>query len=142
MANADFIGDIVKNKYHKNSPGVFSICSANPYVLRASIRAAKKSDLSLLIESTCNQVNQYGGYMNLKPEEYVNYIDAIAEEMEFPLDRIFLGGDHLGPSVWKNEPAESAMKKSVEMIRAYVRAGFQKSIWMPACLARMIPIRS
>jgi D-tagatose-1,6-bisphosphate aldolase subunit GatZ/KbaZ len=37
-----------------------------------------------------------------------------------------LGGDHLGPNVWQNEPAESALDKSKVLIRDYVQAGFVK----------------
>jgi D-tagatose-1,6-bisphosphate aldolase subunit GatZ/KbaZ len=126
MLNKDPIDKIVKNRNLEKPPGIFSICSANPYVLRASMQTAKKNNLPLLIESTCNQVNQFGGYMNLKPSGYVRYIETIARETDFPMDQILLGGDHLGPSVWKNEPAASAMQKSIELVRAYIRGGFRK----------------
>jgi D-tagatose-1,6-bisphosphate aldolase subunit GatZ/KbaZ len=39
---------------------------------------------------------------------------------------VILGGDHLGPLTWQNEPEESAMEKSGELIRGYVAAGFTK----------------
>ncbi|MCF0145988.1 MAG: class II D-tagatose-bisphosphate aldolase, non-catalytic subunit, partial [Eubacterium sp.] len=37
-----------------------------------------------------------------------------------------LGGDHLGPLNWQNEPEESAMAKSEELVRMFVLAGFKK----------------
>jgi D-tagatose-1,6-bisphosphate aldolase subunit GatZ/KbaZ len=40
----------------------------------------------------------------------------------FPQERLILGGDHLGPNCWQNEPADAAMEKSIELIKAYVRA--------------------
>ena len=126
MAKTSFIKEIIKKRHLNQPPGIFSICSANSYVLRACMQVAKSSNIPLLIESTCNQVNQYGGYMNLKPNEYVRYIKSIAQESEFPFEKIILGGDHLGPSVWRDEPSDSAMQKSTELVRQYVRAGFKK----------------
>jgi D-tagatose-1,6-bisphosphate aldolase subunit GatZ/KbaZ len=80
----------------------------------------------LLIESTCNQVNQFGGYTGMTPADFVAYVCAVAAENDFPLERLLLGGDHLGPNVWQNEPACSAMQKSAVMLRAYVQAGYTK----------------
>jgi D-tagatose-1,6-bisphosphate aldolase subunit GatZ/KbaZ len=37
-----------------------------------------------------------------------------------------LGGDHLGPNCWQDEPAAVAMEKSIDLIKAYVAAGFSK----------------
>jgi D-tagatose-1,6-bisphosphate aldolase subunit GatZ/KbaZ len=53
-------------------------------------------------------------------------VRGIAEENNIPFENIILGGDHLGPNVWQNEPAESALQKSAIMIRDYVQAGFVK----------------
>jgi D-tagatose-1,6-bisphosphate aldolase subunit GatZ/KbaZ len=80
----------------------------------------------VLIESTCNQVNQFGGYTGMTPADFVRFVHDKAAENKFPLDNIILGGDHLGPNVWQNEPAEMAMQKSRAMIRDYIQAGFQK----------------
>ena len=41
-------------------------------------------------------------------------------------DRLILGGDHLGPLVWKNETEDSAMGKAEELIAQYIEAGFSK----------------
>ena len=37
-----------------------------------------------------------------------------------------MGGDHLGPLTWQNEPEEQAMEKSVELVKLFVSAGFKK----------------
>jgi D-tagatose-1,6-bisphosphate aldolase subunit GatZ/KbaZ len=71
-------------------------------------------------------VNQYGGYTGMTPKDFVSYIRGIAAENDFPFEDVILGGDHLGPNVWQNEPAESAMDKSKVLIRDYVQAGFVK----------------
>ena len=106
--------------------GIPSVCSAHPYVIKQTLRVFKILRVLPLIESTCNQVNQFGGYTGLTPKDFVAYIRSIAVENDFPFENIVLGGDHLGPSVWQNELAESAMDKSKMMIRDYVRAGFVK----------------
>jgi D-tagatose-1,6-bisphosphate aldolase subunit GatZ/KbaZ len=79
-----------------------------------------------LIEATCNQVNQFGGYTGMTPVKFVEYVREIAETNNFPFEKIILGGDHLGPSVWQHEPAAAAMQKAEVLIRDYVQAGFTK----------------
>ena len=87
---------------------------------------AAKTNVPVLIEATCNQVNQFGGYTGMIPSEFVHYIQKTAAENGLPAESVILGGDHLGPNVWKNEPASSAMEKSSQMMGNYVRAGFTK----------------
>lgn len=106
--------------------GIYSVCSANRFVLEASMRQAKSDEGILLIEATSNQVDQFGGYTGMAPAQFVSYVKDIARAMEFPFEKVVLGGDHLGPNVWQNEAAESAMAKSRQLIRAYVSAGFNK----------------
>ncbi len=104
--------------------GIPSVCSAHPWVLRTAMR--QMAGGYLLVEATCNQVNQFGGYTGMTPVDFIAYVRGIARENDFPLEKLILGGDHLGPNVWQNEPAESAMQKSLDMVRAYVQAGFTK----------------
>lgn len=107
-----------------SSGGIPSICSAHPAVLREALRAAKAGNV--LIEATCNQVNQFGGYTGLTPADFAAYVRGLAEQAGGNPRNVILGGDHLGPFVWQAEPADAAMQKSLDMIRAYVRAGFTK----------------
>lgn len=51
---------------------------------------------------------------------------GIADKNSFPHDQLILGGDHLEPLVWENEPADSAMSKARGMVHEYVSAGFTK----------------
>ena len=121
-----YLDEIVKAQKRGEAKGIPSICSAHPYVLRGTLRVSKTLRVPALIESTCNQVNQFGGYTGMTPADFVRYVRGFAEENQFPFENIILGGDHLGPSVWQNEPTDSAMQKSAVMIKDYVQAGFVK----------------
>jgi D-tagatose-1,6-bisphosphate aldolase subunit GatZ/KbaZ len=106
--------------------GIYSICSANRFVLKAGMLQAGRDDSLLLIESTSNQVNQFGGYTGQTPAEFVKFVREIATETGLHQKKIILGGDHLGPHVWRNVPARMAMQRASEMVVAYVQAGFSK----------------
>jgi D-tagatose-bisphosphate aldolase class II non-catalytic subunit len=106
--------------------GIPSVCSAHPLVLEASMRATLPTELPLLIEATCNQVNQDGGYTGMTPKDFRTFVERIAAETGFPTQRIILAGDHLGPNPWKTLPAAEAMEKAEVMISAFAAAGFSK----------------
>lgn len=106
--------------------GIYSICSANEYVIEAAMDRAQSDSASVLIEATANQVNQFGGYTGMKPADFRDFVWSIAEKAGFPVERIILGGDHLGPLTWKKEKAEAAMEKAAQLVRQYVLAGFTK----------------
>ncbi|WP_419694948.1 D-tagatose-bisphosphate aldolase, class II, non-catalytic subunit [Mesorhizobium muleiense] len=106
--------------------GIASVCSAHPLVIEAALRhgAARRADV--LIEATCNQVNHDGGYTGMTPAGFRSFVEAQAHKVGFPVDRLILGGDHLGPNPWKHMAAAAAMKKAAAMIDAYASAGFTK----------------
>ncbi|ECE9764430.1 tagatose-bisphosphate aldolase, partial [Salmonella enterica subsp. enterica serovar Typhimurium] len=106
--------------------GICSVCSAHPLVIESALLFDLNTDNKVLIEATSNQVNQFGGYTGMKPADFRDFVYGIAQEVGFPRERLILGGDHLGPNCWQNEPAAAAMEKSVELIKAYVAAGFSK----------------
>jgi D-tagatose-1,6-bisphosphate aldolase subunit GatZ/KbaZ len=106
--------------------GITSICSANTFVIKAAILNAKKNSKMVLIESTSNQVDQFGGYSGLTPEEFKESVLDIARQVSYPVENIILGGDHLGPNRWQNENLDSAFKKAIDQVSAYVAAGFNK----------------
>ncbi len=121
-----YLDEILQAQKRGEAKGITSICSAHPHVIQQTLKVSKTFEVSPLIEATCNQVNQFGGYTGMTPAKFVEYVRGIAEENTFPFENIILGGDHLGPNVWQNEPAESALQKSEVMIRDYVQAGFTK----------------
>lgn len=106
--------------------GICSVCSAHPLVIESALRFDLNTDSKVLIEATSNQVNQFGGYTGMKPADFRDFVYNIAQNIGFPRERLILGGDHLGPNCWQNEPAAEAMEKSVALIKAYVSAGFSK----------------
>jgi D-tagatose-1,6-bisphosphate aldolase subunit GatZ/KbaZ len=121
-----YLDDVVAAQKCGEAKGITSVCSAHPYVIKQTLKVAKTFNVSPLIEATCNQVNQFGGYTGMTPKAFVTYVRGIAEENNFPFENIILGGDHLGPNVWQSESAESAMEKSKTLVRDYVQAGFLK----------------
>jgi D-tagatose-1,6-bisphosphate aldolase subunit GatZ/KbaZ len=106
--------------------GLYSVCCSNEHVLLAAMQVARRYGTLLLIEATSNQVDQFGGYTGMTPPQYRDYVLQLAHTQDFPVDRLILGGDHLGPNAWQKRPAVEAMANARELIAAYVAAGFQK----------------
>lgn len=106
--------------------GIYSACSANEYVIRAVITAGKLNNSFVLIESTANQCDQFGGYTGMTPAQFKEFVNRIADEIGFEKNKIFLGGDHLGPLTWTHLPESEAMENAKELVRQYVLAGFTK----------------
>lgn len=118
--------DIAEWRGRPGPSGIPSICTAHPMAIEAAMRCTLPTDLPLLIEATCNQVNQDGGYTGMTPTDFRSFVEGIAARVGFPTERLILGGDHLGPNPWKDLPAGEAMAKAETMIRAYAAAGFAK----------------
>ena len=115
-------GEIVAAHKHSGHGGIVSVCSAHPAVVRAAAELAREYGAPLLLESTSNQVDQFGGYTGLTPAEYIAQTRAM-----LPADcDVTFGGDHLGPNRWQHLPADEAMTNSEELIRSYVAAGYEK----------------
>lgn len=106
--------------------GIYSVCSADRSVLRAAMVQARRDAVIVLIEATSNQVNQFGGYTGMTPPDFRSFVHSIADEVGLPLGRIVLGGDHLGPHVWRSQGSHAAMGLARDLVRDYVQAGFTK----------------
>lgn len=106
--------------------GITSVCSAHPLVLEAACREARRAGTAVLIEATCNQVNQDGGYTGMTPAGFRAFVLGIAEAAGLDAAHLILGGDHLGPNPWKALPADEAMSKAEALVAAYTAAGFRK----------------
>lgn len=120
------IGNIARERAAGARTGIASICTAHPMVIEATLIHAKSAAGDVLIEATCNQVNQEGGYTGMTPADFRRFVENIADRVGFDRQRIILGGDHLGPNPWKSLPAEQAMLRAERMVDAYARAGFTK----------------
>ncbi len=106
--------------------GITSVCSAHPTVIEAALLEAAATHQFALIEATCNQVNQHGGYTGMTPLAFRTFVLQIAATLNFPPSKILFGGDHLGPNPWRKLSAKDAMAKALTMTHAYAAAGFAK----------------
>jgi D-tagatose-1,6-bisphosphate aldolase subunit GatZ/KbaZ len=117
---------VVQRNRQNQAVGICSVCSANPWVIEAAMCQAVEDQSAVCIESTCNQVNQFGGYTGLAPSQFVAFVRSIAARIGFPEHRILFGSDHLGPYPWRSEPSQAALDKAAGLVRASVAAGYTK----------------
>lgn len=117
---------IVELQKQGKNVGIYSVCSANGYVIEAAFKRGLSDGSCVLIESTANQCDQNGGYTGMTPADFKKFVLEIADRNGFDRNRIFLGGDHLGPLTFAYKDEAEAMSDSEELIRHYVAAGFTK----------------
>jgi D-tagatose-1,6-bisphosphate aldolase subunit GatZ/KbaZ len=118
--------DIIARNRAGQGGGLPAWCTAHPQVLAAILHSYRDDAAPILIEATCNQVNQFGGYTGMTPADFVAFVQGIARAEGVDPARLILGGDHLGPNPWKSEPGTQAMAKARDMVAAYAAAGFTK----------------
>lgn len=126
MSRQNPLKDVVKAQKSGKSKGIYSICSSNSFVIEACLEQELRSENYILIESTSNQVNQYGGYTGMNAAQFSEFVRKLALNVGFPENRILLGGDHLGPNAWQDEPAQTAMEKSCALVSDAIKAGYSK----------------
>jgi D-tagatose-1,6-bisphosphate aldolase subunit GatZ/KbaZ len=117
---------LAESRRQDRPEGIYSVCSAHPWVLEAAIDQALEDESDLLIEATSNQVNHLGGYTGMLPADFRRLVVDIAARKGFDQSRLILGGDHLGPNPWQTQPAKQAMEEAERTVEAYARAGFLK----------------
>jgi D-tagatose 6-phosphate 4-epimerase len=117
---------LVSERLTDGRAGVTSVCTAHPIVIEAALSLALCTDRRVLIEATCNQVNQDGGYTGMTPADFRKFVESIAARVGLDSSRVIFGGDHLGPNPWKHLAADEAMQRAKAMIDGYARAGFTK----------------
>ncbi|SEO30195.1 tagatose-bisphosphate aldolase noncatalytic subunit [Actinacidiphila rubida] len=122
----NLLDEVVQRHKAGGSQGITSVCSAHPLVIEAAARQAQDSGDYLLVEATSNQVDQYGGYTGMRPVDFRDLVHGIAAETGLQLDRVILGGDHLGPNRWRALPPHEAMEHAEALVAAYAAAGFTK----------------
>ena len=124
------MSDTLRNIITRNQAGeciaIPSVCSAHPEVLSASMQLASNLNLPMVIEATSNQVNQFGGYTGMNAHKFVSFIDDLKSKHRIASNIIELGGDHLGPQVWKSQAVDVAMSKANDLVSEYIRAGIKK----------------
>lgn len=120
------IKNILERRVVKMNVGIASFCTSNSIVIETILEYAKNFNDYVLIEATANQVNQFGGYMNMTPFDFVDYVYNIADQVGFPKEKILLGADHFGPLVWADKSEDEAMSNAKELVKQAVLAGYTK----------------
>lgn len=121
----ELFGIVERNRVGERA-GIPSVCSADRFVLEAAMQRAVRDGSLSCVESTCNQVNQFGGYTGMTPADFRAYALEVAETVGLAEERLVVGGDHLGPHVWRGEPSTSAMAKARELVCSCIAAGYTK----------------
>lgn len=106
--------------------GIYSVCTANGPAIESALEFARDHHAPVVIESTANQVDQFGGYTGMKPVDFREYVYSLADKVGLERNRVILGGDHLGPLTWTDKNEKEAMELAEVLVYEYVRAGFTK----------------
>ncbi len=120
------VARIVRDNKQGRHAGIWSCCSANEDVIRAALLRARKTKTPALIESTSNQVNQFGGYTGMTPADFAAFVGRIVKEVGIAAESVILGGDHLGPLPWAHLPENEAMEEAERLVRDCIAAGYSK----------------
>jgi D-tagatose-1,6-bisphosphate aldolase subunit GatZ/KbaZ len=118
--------ETIRRNRRSEKVGVYAVCSAHPSVIAAAIQQALDDESVLHVESTSSQVNQLGGYTGQTPSQFAEFVHSAAQQAGLPRERVLLGGDHLGPYPWREQPSKVALDKARELVRACVLAGYNK----------------
>ena len=117
---------VVRRQKRGQPDAVYAACTANAYAIRAVLAQAAKDGSDVLVESTTSQVNIAGGYSGLTPSDFRRRVFRLAAETGLAPDRVVLGGDHVGPYVWRHEGGRRAMQHAEKLVAACVAAGYRK----------------
>ena len=120
------IRDILNKNKSGTAIGLPSFCTSNMFVIDAALDYVLQKDLPIVIEATCNQINQFGGYTGLLPKDFSKKVRSLATVKGIEHSKLILGGDHLGPNPWRHLLADKAMENAQVMVKDYVQAGFTK----------------
>lgn len=126
MNTAKYFDNLIKAQKAGSDASVCSMCSANEFVLEAAMEDGRENGLTVLVEATANQVNQYGGYTGMQPSDFMAFARRIACKAGLDEGSLILGGDHLGPLTWQADVEDVAMAKAETLVAQYVSAGFSK----------------
>jgi len=121
----DITSEINRNR-SGGSIGLPCFCTANELALRSVFQYARDYKVPAVIEATCNQVNQDGGYTGMTATDFCCWIATLAKEYNVAAENVILGGDHLGPNPWRHLSPNDAMDKADVLVRDYASAGFRK----------------
>ena len=118
--------NIMKANCRGERKGIYAVESYNSTVMEAYFRQALVDGSPVLLEISANMLGLPGQSGKISPAEFIEKVKHAAVEAKFPRDRIFLGVNDLGPSLWKDESDEYALKKACVFISDLVGLGFNK----------------
>src|SRR5271155_5144138 len=58
--------------------GIAALCTAHPTVIEIALAHGAAARAPVLIEATCNQVNQDGGYTGMRPADFRRLVEDAA----------------------------------------------------------------
>jgi D-tagatose-1,6-bisphosphate aldolase subunit GatZ/KbaZ len=67
MTHQNHLQNVTQAQKSGRSIGIYSVCSVNRFVIDAALLQGVEDSSPVLIEATCNQVNQFGGYTGMTP---------------------------------------------------------------------------
>ncbi len=118
--------NIIRKHENYNYRGFVSICTANMHVIEIALEKAKKENMVLIVETTSNQVNQFGGYTKLTPIQFSKKIHQLVKRVGFNEENLILGADHCGPLPFKKFDQTKALSHAMDLMTLYIEAGFNK----------------
>ena len=67
---------LVSERLTDGRAGITSVCTAHPIAIEAALSLALRTCKRVLIEATCNQVNQEGGYTGMTPADFRRFVET------------------------------------------------------------------
>ena len=118
--------DIMKANCRGERKGIYTVESHNSTVMEAYFRQALVDGSPVILEISANMLCLPGQSGKISPADIIKRVKHAAVETGFPRDRLFLGVNDLGPSLWEDESDEYALKKACVFISDLVGLGFNK----------------
>ncbi len=123
---ASELAEVLGHQKKGRPRALYAACTANGFAIQAVLRRARQDGTPALVESTAGQVNLSGGYSGLTPDLFRRQVLQMAAGMGVAPGQVILGGDHIGPHLWRRMPAGQAMQKAAALTAACVAAGYRK----------------
>ena len=77
------VQDLIDRNRAGEGVGLPCFCTANEHVLRAVLAHMARTGAPTVIEATCNQVNQDGGYTGMTPADFIAWLSSIFVFLQF-----------------------------------------------------------
>ena len=130
---SEYLRSVVQRNRGGGPVGSYAVCSAHPAVIDAAIQQALEDGTCLHVESTSSQVNQFGGYTGMTPQQFADAVRVAAasagcQQVAFCLDLItwvrLLGAVNRWLQPWR--------RPAIWLVFAFMR-DIRRSTWTRAC---------